>query len=137
MNMLMPRSRPRAVRLKRVYDQPSRADGMRVLVDRLWPRGLGRQEVAADLWLKDAAPSSVLRRWYGHDARRWNSFRTKYRAELAQRPDVLRTLDDLRRRGRVTLLFAAHDEARSNAAVLREVLEQRRPVPRTQAGDSR
>ena len=134
----MPNStRPRAVKLKRVYDQPSPADGLRVLVDRLWPRGLSRQEVAADLWLKDAAPSSVLRRWYGHDARRWNSFRAKYRAELAQRDDVLRTLADLRRRGRVTLVFAAHDEAHSNAAVLREVLDQRRAVSRTQSGDRR
>ena len=133
----MPRSRRRELRLKRVYDQPSRADGMRVLVDRLWPRGLSRQEVSADLWLKDAAPSSVLRRWYGHDVRRWRSFRAKYRAELAQRDDVLRTLDDLRRRGPVTLLFATHDEAHSNAVVLREVLDQRRPVSRTQSGDPR
>ena len=130
-------ARPRAVRLKRVYDKPSPADGLRVLVDGLWPRGLSRQEVSADLWLKEAAPSSSLRRWYGHDTRRWNSFRAKYRAELAKRGDVLRTLDDLRRRGRVTLVFAAHDEAHSNAAVLREVLDHRRPVSRTQSGGSR
>lgn len=113
----------RPIRLKRVYERPGADDGLRVLVDRLWPRGVSKHDAAADLWLKDAAPSANLRRWYGHDARRWRQFRDRYRAELARRPDILRMLDDLRRRGPVTLLFAAHDEARSNAAVLREVLE--------------
>jgi uncharacterized protein YeaO (DUF488 family) len=96
---------------------------MRVLVDRLWPRGLSRPAVAADLWLKDAAPSVALRRWYGHDPRRWPAFRRKFRAELAQRPEILHLFDDLRRRTSVTLLFGAHDEARNNAVVLREVLD--------------
>lgn len=113
----------RPIRLKRVYERPSADDGLRVLVDRLWPRGVSKHDAAADLWLKDAAPSAGLRRWYGHDARRWSGFRKRYRAELERRPEVLHMLDDLRRRGPVTLLFAAHDEARSNAAVLREVLE--------------
>lgn len=113
----------RPIRLKRVYERPSGDDGLRVLVDRLWPRGVSKQDAAADLWVKDAAPSADLRRWYGHDARRWRQFRARYRAELASRPDVLQMLGELRRRGPVTLLFAAHDEARSNAAVLREVLE--------------
>jgi uncharacterized protein YeaO (DUF488 family) len=115
--------RRRPLRLKRVYDEPSREDGMRVLVDRLWPRGLSRAQAAADLWLREAAPSPALRRWYGHDARRWKRFREKYRAELERRPDVLRLLDDLRRRTPVTLLFGAADTARNNAAVLRELLE--------------
>lgn len=115
--------RRRPLKLKRVYERPSADDGLRVLVDRLWPRGVSRHDAAADLWLKDAAPSAPLRRWYGHDARRWPQFRDKYRAELARRPDVLRMLDDLRRRGPVTLLFAAQDEARNNAVVLREILE--------------
>jgi uncharacterized protein YeaO (DUF488 family) len=113
----------RPIRLKRVYERPSADDGLRVLVDRLWPRGVSKHDAAADLWLKEAAPSASLRRWYGHDARRWRQFRDRYRAELARRPQILHMLDDLRRRGPVTLLFAAHDEARSNAAVLREVLE--------------
>jgi uncharacterized protein YeaO (DUF488 family) len=94
-----------------------------VLVDRLWPRGLSRPAAAADLWLKNAAPSIALRRWFGHDPRRWSAFRRKYRAELARQPDVLHLLDDLRRRSPVTLLFGAHDEARNNAVVLREVLD--------------
>ncbi|MGH8221415.1 MAG: DUF488 domain-containing protein [Woeseiaceae bacterium] len=113
----------RPITLKRVYEQPSPRDGMRVLVDRLWPRGLSRQAAAADLWLREAAPSARLRRWYGHDPRRWKGFREKYLAELAQQPDILQMLDDLRRRTPVTLLFGAADVARNNAAVLREMLE--------------
>jgi uncharacterized protein YeaO (DUF488 family) len=113
----------RPIKLKRVYDQPSPEDGLRVLVDRLWPRGLSRPAAAADLWLKDAAPSVALRRWFGHDPRRWGAFRRKYRAELARQPDILHLLDDLRRRSPVTLLFGAHDQARNNAVVLREVLD--------------
>jgi uncharacterized protein YeaO (DUF488 family) len=114
----------RPVRLKRVYEQPAAADGMRVLVDRLWPRGLSRQKVAADLWLRDIGPSHELRRWYGHDARRWERFCRKYRRELAGQPEVLELLDDLRRRTPVTLIFGARDVARSHAAILRELLDE-------------
>ena len=115
-----------AVAVKRAYEQPSPADGLRVLVDRLWPRGMTRAQLAVDFWLKDVAPSDILRRWYGHDPRRWESFAAKYRAELTRRTDLLRLLDELRRRGRVTLLYGARDTARNNAVVLREVLEGRR-----------
>jgi uncharacterized protein YeaO (DUF488 family) len=113
------------VGLKRAYERSSPGDGMRVLVDRLWPRGLSKDQLAVDFWLKDAAPSDELRRWYGHEPRRWESFAAKYRAELAQRTDLLRLLDELRRRGRVTLIYGARDAARNNAVVLREVLEER------------
>jgi uncharacterized protein YeaO (DUF488 family) len=99
---------------------------MRVLVDRLWPRGLSKEQLAVDFWLKDAAPSDALRRWYGHKPSHWESFAAKYRAELAQRTDLLRLLDELRRRGRITLLYGARDTACNNAVVLREVLEERR-----------
>jgi uncharacterized protein YeaO (DUF488 family) len=119
----MNRMKRRPIKLKRVYETPSPADGLRVLVDRLWPRGMSRPAAAADLWLKDAAPSVALRRWFGHHPQRWRAFRRKYRAELARQPDLLRLLDDLRRRSPVTLLFGAHDEARNNAVVLREVLD--------------
>jgi len=112
------------IKLKRVYQPRSPDDGLRVLIDRLWPRGVTKKDAAADLWLKDAAPSPALRRWYGHDPRRWERFRGRYRRELAQRPQTLHTLDDLRRRGPVTLLFAAADEAHSHAVVLREVIEK-------------
>jgi uncharacterized protein YeaO (DUF488 family) len=118
--------RRRPVALKRVYEAPSRTDGLRVLVDGLWPRGLSRHAVAADVWLREAAPSARLRRWYGHQPRRWRAFVSRYRAELEQRPEVLRVLEDLRRRSPVTLLFAARDAERSNAAVLRELLDNPR-----------
>jgi uncharacterized protein YeaO (DUF488 family) len=113
----------RPVKLKRVYEPPSKADGMRVLVDRLWPRGLRKQDVLADLWLREVAPSRELRRWYGHDLRRWSQFRRKYRSELVSRAEILTLLNDLRRRSPVTLLFGARDVAHSHAAVLRRVLE--------------
>jgi uncharacterized protein YeaO (DUF488 family) len=116
------RSRP--LRLKRVYERPSSSDGMRVLVDRLWPRGLSRQRVSADLWLRDAAPSAELRRWYGHDRSRWSGFRQKYRRELSRQPEVLELLDDLRRRSAVTLMSGTRDVAHSHAAVLLEVLDE-------------
>ena len=115
--------RRRHIRLKRIYDKPSPDDGLRVLVDGLWPRGLSRRAACADLWLKEAAPSPELRRWFGHQPRRWPAFRRRYRAELARRPDVVRLLDDLRRRTSITLLFGARDEARNNAVVLRELLD--------------
>jgi len=115
------------VQLKRAYERPAGSDGVRVLVDRLWPRGLARRRLAADLWLKDAAPSAALRRWFGHDPRRWDAFRARYRAELAQRADILDRLDGLRRPGPLTLVYGARDEARNQAVVLREALEDRRP----------
>jgi uncharacterized protein YeaO (DUF488 family) len=124
----------RPVRLKPVYEQPSIADGMRVLVDHLWPRGMTKHDVSVDLWLRDAAPSSGLRRWYGHDARRWRRFSRKYRTELARQPEVLALLDDLRRRAPVTLIFGARDEAHSHAVVLRDMLEEyKRGIFRTGA----
>lgn len=120
----MPRTRA-PVKVKRAYEPPASTDGVRVLVDRLWPRGLDKRRVAAAVWLKDAAPSDALRRWFGHDPDRWDAFRTKYRAELARREDVLAQLDALRRRGPLTLVYSARDEAHNQAVVLREVLEAR------------
>ena len=116
----------RPVRLKRVSEQPRPSDGTRVLVDRLWPRGLSKEAVSADLWLREAAPSATLRRWFDHDARRWRGFSRKYRTELERHPEVLELLDDLRRRAPVTLIFGARDAAHSHAVVLREVLDQYR-----------
>lgn len=117
------------VLLKRAYDRASPDDGVRVLVDRLWPRGLTRDEVAVDFWLKEVAPSAGLRRWFGHERRRWRAFVKKYREELARRPDTLRLLHELRRRGRVTLLYGARDTSRNHAVVLREILETQRSGP--------
>ena len=117
------RRRVLPVRVKRVYDEAESSDGMRVLVDRLWPRGLSKARAAADLWLKDAGPSDALRQWFGHDPRRWKSFSRKYRAELVKRGAVLTQLMELRRRGPLTLLYGARDIAHNNALVLRDVLE--------------
>ena len=111
------------IRLKRVYDPAEPDDGLRVLVDRLWPRGLRKDEARIDLWLKDIAPSNELRRWFGHDPARWEAFRQKYREELRDRADLLRTIEDARREGPVTLLFAAQDKDHNNAVVLKGVLE--------------
>jgi uncharacterized protein YeaO (DUF488 family) len=124
MNASTRRSRA-PVMLKRAYEAPAPADGLRVLVDRLWPRGLNKRQVATEVWLKDAAPSDALRRWYGHDPARWDAFRARYRAELALRGDVLARLDELRRRGPLTLVYSARDETHNQAVVLREVLDER------------
>ena len=114
------------VALKRAYESAGPRDGLRVLVDRLWPRGLTKDQLAVDFWLKEAAPSPALRRWFGHEPARWRSFAAKYRRELARRTDVLRLLDEARLRGRVTLIYGAGDTSHNHAIVLREVLEKRR-----------
>jgi uncharacterized protein YeaO (DUF488 family) len=120
------------VGLKRAYEDHGPRDGLRVLVDRLWPRGLSKKALAVDFWLKDLAPSDALRRWYGHRPSRWASFAAKYRVELAKekRVALLRLLDELRRRGRVTLLYGARDTERNHAVVLRDALEERRRAGR-------
>ncbi len=130
------RSRPGPVRgdirIKRVYDPAAADDGVRVLVDRLWPRGMRKADLAADLWLKDAAPSATLRQWFGHDPERWDGFRERYRAELVERPGVIAQLLALARHGRLTLVYGARDEAHNQAVVLRSLLVQRLPpVPRS------
>ncbi len=110
------------LQIKRVYDPPAAGDGLRVLVDRLWPRGLSKQEAQVDAWLKDAAPSAELRRWFGHDPARWAAFRERYTQEVRTSP----ALEELRKlvagHKAVTLLFAARDEAHNNAVVLRGLL---------------
>ncbi|WP_363350462.1 DUF488 family protein [Methylocystis echinoides] len=113
-----------ALRLKRVYEPPEQDDGLRVLVDRLWPRGLAKEKAAVDHWAKEAAPSNELRRWFGHLPERWEEFAARYREEL-ERPESQAEVAAIRRllrESRVTLLFAAHDEERNNAVVLRDVL---------------
>jgi uncharacterized protein YeaO (DUF488 family) len=110
-------------RIKRIYEPVAKSDGFRVLVERLWPRGVTKAEAALHDWLKDIAPSPDLRKWYGHDLARWAEFIERYRAELAGKRDLLDQLRALRRRGPVTLVFAAKDEQHSSAAVLKDVLE--------------
>jgi uncharacterized protein YeaO (DUF488 family) len=112
-------------KLKRIYDEPSPGDGFRVLVERLWPRGVSKERAALDLWLKDVAPSPGLRKWFGHDPARWEGFQERYVAELKEDDAAL---DVLRRKGEggtVTLLFAAHDQEHNSALVLKRFLEHR------------
>lgn len=111
-----------SIRLKRVYESASSEDGMRILVDRLWPRGLRKEDAAVDRWLKEIAPSTELRQWFGHDPVRWPEFRRRYTAELRQHTTMLDEIRELAKQGTVTLVFGAHDEQHNNAVVLREVL---------------
>jgi uncharacterized protein YeaO (DUF488 family) len=108
--------------VKRVYDEPSGTDGYRVLVDRLWPRGLSKDKARLDEWLKDLGPSTELRKWFGHEVAKWPEFREKYRAELAGEPELWQPIVDRARTGRVTLLFGAHDAEHNQAVVLRDFL---------------
>lgn len=115
------------VQTKRVYDRKASSDGFRVLVDRIWPRGVGKNELAADVWEQDVAPSSVLRKWFAHEPAKWPEFQRRYREELAVEPAtlVVPVLVERAREGMLTLLFAAGDRERNNAIVLRQVIEER------------
>ncbi|HEX7072882.1 MAG TPA: DUF488 domain-containing protein [Hyphomicrobiaceae bacterium] len=110
------------VRLKRAYEPASSSDGMRVLVDRLWPRGVKKADAKIDEWMKDIAPSSELRKWFGHDPARWPEFRKRYAAEIKEHPEQLQRLRALAREGALTLVFSASDEEHNNAVVLRDMI---------------
>lgn len=110
--------------LKRAYDPSAPEDGERFLVDRLWPRGVRKETLLLTGWLKEIAPSDALRRWFGHDPERWEEFRRRYRSELKSQQTVLQSLRDALKRGPVTLVYSAHDEAHNQAVVLREFLRK-------------
>ncbi|PAP95043.1 DUF488 domain-containing protein [Mesorhizobium wenxiniae] len=114
------------VKTKRAYERPADDDGTRVLVDRLWPRGLKKTDAAIDRWAKELAPSTDLRKWFGHDPARWEEFRRRYSEEIRQHREEFDRLRDLARKGPVTLVYAAHDETHNDAVVLREILLARR-----------
>lgn len=119
------------IRLKRVYDPPSEEDGLRVLADRLWPRALKREAAGIDIWLKDIAPGTALRQWFGHDPRRWAEFQKRYREELRQRPEAVAALRALvKANKRLTLLFAAKDPDHNNAVALKSFISSRPPACR-------
>jgi uncharacterized protein YeaO (DUF488 family) len=111
--------------IKRVYEPVSPRDGKRFLVERLWPRGMKKQDLRMDGWLKDVAPSNELRRWYSHDLAKWTEFQRRYRAELRANAAALQPLLDAARRGKVTLLYSAHDVEHNSALVLKAVLEKK------------
>jgi uncharacterized protein YeaO (DUF488 family) len=111
------------IAIKRVYDQPAKADSFRVLVDRVWPRGVSKEKAAVNLWMKEIAPSTELRKWFGHRPERWEEFRTRYREELKGKGELLDELRSHAAKGLLTLVYSAKDEAHNQAAVIREVLE--------------
>lgn len=128
-------TRPKAgnIKLKRAYEPAARDDGMRVLVDRLWPRGVSQADAALDHWMKELAPTTALRKWFGHDAARWEEFRRRYADEVRQHPEQFVQLRGWAREGSVTLIYAARDEARNEAVVLRALILGRPTMPRSSA----
>lgn len=111
------------IHLKRAYEAPSKQDGQRILVDRVWPRGIKKENAALDLWLKAAAPSTALRKWFGHDPGKWAEFQRRYRAELDRIPDELEPLREAVQKGTVTLVYGAHDTVHNNAVALKSYLD--------------
>ncbi len=118
------------LKIKRVYDPPAKSDGLRILVDRLWPRGLSKQSAKIDHWLRDVAPSGRLRKWFAHDPARWKGFQKRYVKELDGSPEAVVELRKLLSKHQATLLFAAKDAEHNNAVVLRDYLARRRPDKR-------
>jgi len=110
------------IQTKRVYDPFDKKDGVRVLVDRVWPRGMTKERLQADLWLKDAAPSTALRKWFNHDPSRWEVFKNRYFAELNAKPEVVKQLLELAAKGRLTFLFSARETQYNQAVALKEYL---------------
>jgi uncharacterized protein YeaO (DUF488 family) len=114
------------VKIKRVYEQPDKDDGVRILVDRLWPRGLTKEKASVDLWLKEIAPSTELRKWFGHDPDKWKSFRGRYETEIRHKEDLIKVLKQRARERTITLLYGARDEKHNEALVLKQFLEKHR-----------
>ncbi len=111
------------VKTKRIYDPPSPEDGRRVLIDRLWPRGVKKEEAKIDEWLRDIAPSTELRKWFAHDPEKWREFKGRYKKELNNKTELIEALRAEAKKGTLTLLFAAKDTEHVNAVVLKEVLD--------------
>lgn len=111
------------ITIKRIYDQPETKDGFRILVDRLWPRGMTKEKAKIDLWLKEIAPSNELRKWFSHDPEKWDDFVKKYKKELKDKQELLNTIKQLEKNeGAITLLYAAKDEKHNEAVVLKEII---------------
>jgi uncharacterized protein YeaO (DUF488 family) len=116
------RAAAKSIKIKRAYEPAAASDGTRILIDRLWPRGLKKTEATIDIWMKDIAPSDALRRWFGHRPERWPEFRRRYLAQLRRRPELLEQLQTAAKAGPMTLVYSARDEAHNNAVVLNELL---------------
>ncbi len=113
------------IQTKRVYEPPARSDGTRFLVERLWPRGLRKEELDAHAWLKDVAPSTELRKWFSHDPAKWSEFKRRYYAELDKEPEAWLPIIQAARHGNVTLLYSSHDQEHNNAVALQQYLERK------------
>ncbi len=113
-----------AIKIKRVYENAVKADGTRILVDRLWPRGLSTEKVAIDFWLKEIAPSTQLRKWFNHEAEKWPEFKLRYEAELKANPEAVKQLEAAIKKGTVTLVYSAKDEKHNQAVALQELFEK-------------
>ena len=111
------------IKLKRIYEKPLKEDGFRILVERLWPRGFTKERAAINLWLKDIAPSSELRKWFGHDPARWEEFRNRYWAELTEKKELIASLKQKSKQGTVTLIYSSSDEKHNSAVALKMFLE--------------
>ena len=112
------------IKIKRVYEQPDKKDGERILVDRLWPRGLTKEKASVDLWLKEIAPSTELRKWFDHDPEKWKNFRGRYETEIRHNDDLIKVLKQKARKGTITLIYGARDEKHNEALVLKQFLEK-------------
>ena len=114
------------IKIKRAYEEPDEADGFRILVDRLWPRGVTKEKASLDLWLKEIAPSTELRKWFGHDPEKWSGFRDRYETELRHNGELIETIIDKAKEGTVTLIYGARDEEHNEALVLKQYLEKKK-----------
>ena len=112
------------IKIKRAYEPSHKDDGVRILVDRLWPRGLTKEKASVDLWLKDIAPSTELRKWFDHDPEKWKRFRGRYETEIRHNDDLIKVLKDKAREGTVTLIYGARDQKHNEALVLKQFLEK-------------
>lgn len=113
------------IKLKRAYEEAAKSDGERILVERLWPRGLTKERAKIDLWLKEVSPSPELRKWFGHDPAKWAEFQRRYRAELKENREPVQLLKEKSKKGTVTFVYAAKDEEHNSAAILRDYVEKR------------
>jgi uncharacterized protein YeaO (DUF488 family) len=122
--------------LKRAYDTPANTDGQRFLVERLWPRGVKKSSLPIEAWLKDAAPSTELRKWFSHDPAKWGEFCKRYLAELAANPEAWQPLVDAARMGSITLIYSSHDSEHNNAVALKEFIETKLPTAKSKSKNS-
>jgi uncharacterized protein YeaO (DUF488 family) len=112
-----------SLHIKRIYETPSKTDGLRILVDRIWPRGISKMDAQIDQWFKDIAPSTELRKWFGHDLKRWEEFKQRYFDALSQQRDIVDVIVEKSAKGKVTLLYGAKDTEHNNAQALKEYIE--------------